>query len=61
MKKYEYARVQMKGFFGAESEEHREIIDRYAAKGYRYAGYIPAYIDMDGKIKELDLIFETDC
>ena len=48
-------------FFGEESEEHRKIIDKYAADGYRYVGYIPVYIDMNGKLKELDLIFETHC
>ena len=61
MKKYEYVSVHMGGFFGAEQIEHRKIIDEYAAKGYRYAGCIPVYIDMDGKLKDMDLVFETDC
>ena len=61
MKKYEYVTVHMGGFFGAEQEEHREIIDQYAAKGYRYVGYIPVRMDMDGKLKDMDLIFEIDC
>ena len=61
MKKYEYVNVHLGGFFGAEQEEHRKIIDEYAARGYRYAGYIPVFIDMDGKPKDMDLIFEIDC
>lgn len=61
MKKYEYVRVHMEGIFDAKAEKHREIIDEYAAQGYRYAGYIPTYIDMDGKMREIDLIFEIDC
>ncbi len=50
----------MGGFFDAESEEHRKVIDEYAANGYRYVGYIPVYIDMNGKLKDLDLIFEAE-
>lgn len=61
MKRYEYVEVHMAGLFGGELEEHRNIIDQYAANGYRYVGYIPVYIDMNGKIKDLDLIFEADC
>lgn len=61
MKKYEYVSVRVsKGIFGSKSEEHREIIDSYAAKGYRYAGYIPTLADSYGKLYEIDLIFECD-
>ncbi|MBQ5676108.1 MAG: DUF4177 domain-containing protein [Lachnospiraceae bacterium] len=60
MKKYEYVTVYIGKFFGAKSEEHRKIIDEYAAKGYRYVGYIPTVLDDFGKIKDIDLIFEQD-
>ena len=60
MKQYEYVRVSINRFVGAKSEEHRAIIDEYAAKGYRYVGYIPTNISDYGKIKEMDLICETD-
>ena len=60
MKKYEYVTVYIGKFFGAKSEEHRKIIDEYAAKGYRYVGYIPTGLDDFGKIKDIDLIFEQD-
>ena len=41
MKKYEYVSVHIGKLVGAKSEEHRQIIDEYAKKGYRYVGYIP--------------------
>ena len=61
MKKYEYVNISIDNFFlGSGSEEHRQIIDEYAAKGYRYVGYIPTKITPHGKIVEMDLIFEID-
>lgn len=60
MKKYEYVQVHINKFIGAKSKEHRQIIDSYAAKGYRYVGYIPTVISDYGKIKDMDLIFEID-
>ncbi len=61
MKRYEYVNVHIGKFCGAKSEEHRAIIDEYAAKGYRYVGYIPTNISDYGKIKDMDLVFEMDC
>ncbi|MCI9610330.1 MAG: DUF4177 domain-containing protein [Oscillibacter sp.] len=60
VKKYVYVNVHIGKFCGAKSEEHRDIIDEYAAKGYRYVGYIPTNISDYGKIKDMDLVFETD-
>jgi len=60
MKKYEYFNISIDKFFYAGSQEHRQIIDSYAAKGYRYAGYIPTEITGHGKIISMDLIFEMD-
>lgn len=60
MKKYEYVNININGFLGSGSEEHRQIIDEYAAKGYKYAGYIPTDITPHGKIMGMDLIFELD-
>ena len=60
MKKYEYVIMNIGRFCGAKSEEHRTIIDQYAAKGYRYVGYIPTNLNDYGKIKDMDLVFETD-
>lgn len=60
MKRYEYVNLHIGKFCGAKSEEHRKIIDEYAAKGYRYVGYIPTNINDYGKIKDMDLVFEID-
>lgn len=60
MKKYKYVNVKINKFIGAKSEEHRQIIDEYAANGYRYVGFIPTIISDYGKFKEIDLIFEID-
>lgn len=60
MKKYEYVQVHISKFIGAKSEEHRQIIDDYASRGYRYVGYIPTVLTDYGKIKDIDLIFEID-
>jgi len=60
MKKYEYVQVHINKFIGAKSEEHRQIINNYAAKGYRYVGYIPTNMTDYGKIKDMDLIFEIE-
>ncbi|MBQ4529418.1 MAG: DUF4177 domain-containing protein [Lachnospiraceae bacterium] len=60
MKKYEYVNLKIGKLFSSKSEEHRKIIDEYAAKGYRYVGYIPTEIDGYGKMDNIDLIFEMD-
>ena len=60
MKKYVYVNININALIGAGSEEHRQIIDEYAAKGYKYVGYIPTNISDYGKIKKMDLIFEID-
>ena len=60
MKKYEYVRIDVDLFFGAEISEHREIIDKYAAMGYTYKGYIPTSIGNNTAILAIDLIFEID-
>ena len=41
-------------------EEHRRIIDEYAAKGYKYVGYVPTDITCSGQLTKMDLIFEID-
>ncbi len=61
MKKYEYKRIITSKFIGAHLDnQHRQIIDEYAAKGYRYVGFIPTDITDHGKIQAMDLIFEID-
>lgn len=61
MKRYEYVTVHVgKGILGSKLEEHRQIIDEHAAEGWRYAGYVPTFLDSNGKLYEIDLIFERD-
>lgn len=61
MKKYEYVGVHTGKFCGAKSEQHREIIDEYAKKGYRFVCCIPTVMSDYGKISDMDLVFEIDC
>lgn len=56
--RYAYVAVHTGRFCGAKSDEHREIIDEYAKKGFRYVGFIPTVLNDYGKIKDMDLIFE---
>ena len=60
MKHYEYVTVYTNRLIGAKSEEHRQIINEYAVKGYRYVGFIPSKMSDYGKIKKIDLVFEID-
>lgn len=56
MKKYAYVSV----IIGMGPERQRQIIDAYAAKGWRYVGYIPTDVSGHGMITSIDLIFEMD-
>jgi len=60
MKRYSYVNVYINEFMGARCEAHRQIIDEKASEGYRYVGFVPTEISDYGKIKSLDLIFETE-
>ena len=42
----------------SQTEQHRQIIEKYAADGYSYAGYFPVKIGPSGKILSVDLIFQ---
>lgn len=62
MRKYEYVNVtyRMKDVVMAAVSEHREIIEKYAGEGYRYAGMIPTEMNVNGCVRKMDLIFEKD-
>lgn len=62
MKKYVYKTItyEMKDVVMAAMSEHREIIDKYAGEGYRFAGAVPTEQSANGCIRKIDLIFEID-
>ena len=58
MYKYEYVKVDNEAIMASKFTKHRDIINQYAEKGFRFAGFIPIKSDGYGRIKEMDLIFE---
>lgn len=62
MYRYEYVTLYTGGGFWIDNSscEHREIINQYAAQGWRYVGYIPTRFSGEGGTKEVDLIFERE-
>jgi hypothetical protein len=60
MYKYEYVTIDTEKIFGAKFTQHRDVINEYAKKGYRYVGFIPTKISDPGKFLEIDLIFESE-
>ena len=60
--RYEYVRVTVdknNRAMNAQMESHRDVIDKKAAEGARYVGWIPAVQGPSGKIIEFDLVFEV--
>ena len=59
MYRYEYVPLYTGGGFWLNNSDsqHREIIDRYAAAGWRYVGYIPTEFTGNGGTKSIELIF----
>ena len=62
MYRYEYGPLFTGGGFFANNSDcqHREIIDQYAAQGWRYVGYIPTQFTSNGGTKAIELIFERE-
>ncbi len=58
MYQYEYETLYVGGGFWMNNADcqHREIIDRRAAQGWRYVGYIPTRFSGEGGSKEIDLL-----
>lgn len=59
MYRYEYVTVVGEGMLATKFKEHREIIDRRAAEGWRYAGWVPAH-STNGTVVQIDLVFERE-
>ncbi len=63
MKEYTYETfyINHNWVFRKENPQRcRDIIDRYARQGYRYAGYVPTEFGLYGMLNAIDLIFEKD-
>ncbi len=61
MKVYEYVSLEAEvHLFGQTFTNHREILEKYAKKGYNYVGYIPTKINTQGVVYQMDLIFERE-
>lgn len=60
MKQYEYVQIHIGRMDGSKSGEIRQAIDDYAAKGYRYAGFVPTRENDRGRTTDMELIFEKD-
>lgn len=60
MYEYEYVNVLTDGTAAAKISEHRDIIARRAAAGWRYVGYVPTHISRSGVLCNIDLIFERE-
>ena len=60
--RYEYVRVKLDKnnyAMNADMQSHRDIIDKMATEGKRYAGWFPVVQGPTGKTVEFDLIFEV--
>ena len=42
----------------AELEGYRPVIEEWAAKGYRYCGFVPVKSGPSGKLLVIDLVFQ---
>lgn len=62
LRTYVYVAVdyQLRDFTISYTDEHRKVIEEYAALGYRYVGMIPTEMKVNGCIRKMDLIFEIE-
>jgi hypothetical protein len=67
MYKYEYEKVDCSlsgwGIGGGnvyEIDDYKSVINRRAASGWRYVGYVPTKQRGTGHVQEIELIFEKE-
>ncbi len=61
MYEYKFEKVYADvGFAKRTFNKHREIIEKYGQKGYKFSGYVPTEIVSQGTIVEIDLVFEKE-
>lgn len=59
MYRYEYIEAQAEGLIFCNAN-HREIIDEYAERGFRFITAIPTSFTGHGNPKTFDLVFEIE-
>ncbi|MCM1989060.1 DUF4177 domain-containing protein [Oceanirhabdus seepicola] len=59
MYKYIYVEANAQGLLFQQAN-HRELIDKYSAEGWRFVTAIPSAFDGHGVIKNFDLVFEKE-
>ena len=42
----------------SEAQGHKEVIERNAKEGFKYAGFVPVKMGPSGKMLSIDLIFQ---
>jgi len=60
MYKYEYVTIYSDSIIASKFTEHRNIINKYAQKGYRFVDAIPIKTRGHGMIVKMDLVFERE-
>ena len=58
MYKYIYVEANAQNVF--KEANHRELIDKYSAEGWRLVTAIPSGFSTHGVIKKFDLVFEKE-
>ena len=56
---YKYVPVEREGWIFAGFQNYREVIDREAAQGWRFVGWMPLDVT-NGVMTRIDLIFERE-
>lgn len=59
MYQYQYIYCEMNRLL-SDATDHRGVIDKMAAEGWRFVGFIPIDANAHGVIKGGDLVFERD-
>lgn len=60
MYRYEYVTLDSETLIGARFPENQQVIDAYAAKGWRFVTWLPVRSTDYGKVIKLDLVFEKE-
>lgn len=62
MYQYQYEEIETGGGMWINNADcgHRAIIDEYAKRGWRFAGFVPTRFSSYGGIKAIDLVFEKE-